>query len=128
VSGQCLNDALLLELDYLKENLSSNTGDRSDKAFIYNAYAVLTACRILYSAYHGTLVPKDQAYSWAMETVPPMWRSIIHVARENRLKNSGSTTPDLEQGAMRFVSFISDEVKRMFERSSETHGFEHLPK
>ncbi len=119
VSGQCLNEALLLELDYLKEDLSSNTGDRSDKAFIHNAYAVLTACRILYSAYHGKLVSKDQAYGWAMETVPPMWRSVIHAATENRLKNSDSTTPELEQGAMRFVSFVSDEVKRIFERSSQ---------
>ncbi|MGA2647731.1 MAG: aminoglycoside adenylyltransferase domain-containing protein [Candidatus Sulfotelmatobacter sp.] len=73
----------------------------------------------LYSAYHGKLVSKDQAYGWAMETVPPMWRSVIHAATENRLKNSDSTTPELEQGAMRFVSFVSDEVKRIFERSSQ---------
>ena len=71
MSDQCLNDALLLELNYLKEDLTSNTGDRSDKTFIHNAYAVLTACRILYSAHHRALASKDQAYGWAMETVPP---------------------------------------------------------
>ncbi len=70
VSAECLNDALLLELNYLKEGLASKVGDRSDKAFIYNAYAVLTACRILYSAHHRTLVSKDQAYTWAIETGP----------------------------------------------------------
>ena len=59
VSGQCLNDALLLELNYLKGDLNSNTGDRSSKAFIHNAYAVLTACRILYSARHRALAFKD---------------------------------------------------------------------
>jgi hypothetical protein len=60
VSDQCLNDALLLELSYLKQDLTSNAGDRSDKAFIHNAYAVLTACRILYSAYHRALAPKTK--------------------------------------------------------------------
>jgi predicted nucleotidyltransferase len=120
VSGQCLNDALLQELNYLKEDLRSNRGDRSDKAFIHNAYAVLTACRILYTAHHRTLVSKDQAYGWAMETVPPVWRSVIRAARENRLSNSGMTTPDLERDAVRFVSFVADEVQRRFERSSQT--------
>ena len=61
VSDQCLNERLLLELNYLKQDLTSNAGDRSDKALIHNAYAVLTACRILYSARHRTLISKGQA-------------------------------------------------------------------
>ncbi len=112
VSDQCLNDALLLELNYLREALASNAEDRSDKAFVHNAYAVITACRILYSAHHKALVSKDHAYGWAMETVPPRWRVIIRAARDNRLKNRGSTTPELEQDAMRFVDFVTREVKR----------------
>jgi hypothetical protein len=110
VSDRCLSDALLLELNYLKEDMATNAGDRSDKAFIHNAYAVLTACRILYSAHHKTLVSKDQAYRWAMETVPAMWRPVIQTAKDNRLKNSSSTTPQLEQDAMRFVEFVTAEV------------------
>jgi hypothetical protein len=35
---------------------------RSDYAFMHNAYAVLTACRILYSAHCRELVSKDQAH------------------------------------------------------------------
>jgi hypothetical protein len=116
VSDQCLNDALLLELSYLKESLTAKAGDRSDKAFVYNAYAVLTACRILYSAYHRALVSKVQAYAWAMETVPPLWRAVIHAAKENRLKNAGSTTPQLEQDAQRFVAFVTAEVHRIWQR------------
>lgn len=112
VSEQCLNEALLLELNYLKEGLASRAGDRSDKAFVYNAYAVLTACRILYSALHRTLVSKDQAYRWAMERVPAVWRAVIHAARENRLKNRGSTTWQLDQDATRFVEFVADEINR----------------
>lgn len=113
VSAQCLNDALLLELNYLKEDLAANAGDRSDDAFIHNAYAVLTACRILYSARHGTLVSKEQAYTWAMEKVPPPWRPVIQAARQDRLKHAGSTTPQREEDAMRFVEFVTREVKRL---------------
>jgi hypothetical protein len=116
VSGQCLNDALLLELNYLKEGLTSRTGDRSDKAFVYNAYAVLTACRILYSAHHRVLASKDQACGWATETVPQVWRAVIQAAKENRLRNAGSTTPQLEQDAQRFVAFVTSEVNRILER------------
>jgi predicted nucleotidyltransferase len=116
VSGQCLNDALLLELNYLKEDLASNAGDRSDKAFVHNAYAVLTACRILYSAHHRTLISKNRASNWAMETVPPKWRAVIRAAEDNRLKNAGSTTPGLEQDAMRFVEFVTAEVNRVLKR------------
>jgi hypothetical protein len=105
VSDQCLSDALLLELNYLKEDLASNAGDRSDKAFIHNAYAVLTACRIHYTARHRTLVSKDEAMRWAMETVPH-WRSVIQTASDNRLKNGGTTTPQLEQDAMRFIELV----------------------
>ena len=120
VSDQCLNDALLLELNYLKQDLTANAGNRSDKAFIHNAYAVLTACRILYSAYHRALASKDQAYRWAIETVPSMWRAVIHTAKDNRLKNAGSTTSQLEIDAMRFVGFVTGEVHRILERSSHT--------
>jgi len=118
ISDQCLNDALLLELNYLKEGLTSRVGDQSDKAFVYNAYAVLTACRILYSTYHRTLVSKDQAYSWAMERVPVMLRAVVQNAKENRLKNCGLTTTQLEQDAMRFVEFVTAEVKQELRRPS----------
>ncbi|MFZ0591786.1 MAG: aminoglycoside adenylyltransferase domain-containing protein [Bryobacteraceae bacterium] len=119
VSAQCFNDALLLELNYLREDLSSHVGDRSDKAFVHNAYAVLTACRILYSACRGALASKAEAYNWAMETVPPIWRAIIHAARANRLNNAGSTSPQLEQSAMRFVEFVTGEVNRILARSGQ---------
>jgi len=106
VSEQCLKDALLMELNYLKEGLASRAGDRSDQAFVYNAYAVLTACRILYTAHHKTLVSKDQACSWAMDRVSSRSREVILAAKEDRLKNRGSTTPRLEQDAIRFVTFV----------------------
>ena len=119
VSDHCVNDALLLELNYLQQDLASNAGDRSAKAFIHNAYAVLTACRILYTSCHGVLASKAQAYDWAMKTVPPAWRAIIHTARENRLRNAGSTTCELERDAMRFVDYVTGEVNRVLAARGE---------
>ncbi|HXN51364.1 MAG TPA: aminoglycoside adenylyltransferase domain-containing protein [Candidatus Acidoferrum sp.] len=120
VSDQCLNDALLLELKYLKEDLTANAGDRSEKAFIHNAYAVFTACRIFYSASHRALASKDRAHAWAIETVPPMWRAVVQAAKHNRLKNAGSATPQLEQDAMRYIEFVTGEVNRILGRSTQT--------
>jgi hypothetical protein len=118
VSDQCLNDALRLELNYLKEDLTSNAGNRSDQAFVHNAYAVLTACRILYSAHHRAVVSKDQACAWAMETVPPTWRAVIRDAKNNRLNQAGSTTPQMEQDATRYIAFVTGEVNRILEAST----------
>jgi len=112
VSERCMHDALLLELNYLKEDLAANAGHRSRQAFVHNAYAVLTACRILYSAHHGKLVSKDRASDWAMEHVPAGWQPVIRTARRNRLMNDGSTTPQLEQDALSFVEFVTREVNR----------------
>lgn len=112
VSAQCFNEALRLELNYLRQDLHSNVGNRSNKAFIHNAYATLTACRILYSARHKTLASKERAGAWAMEETPLGWRSTIQSAMENRLKNSGSTTPELERSAMDFVNFVAGAVER----------------
>jgi hypothetical protein len=120
VSNQCLTDALSLELNYLKEDLYSNGGDRSSQAFVHNAYAVLTACRILYSAYHGALVSKFLACEWAMDIIPTTWRPTIETAKVNRLKAEGSTTPQTEQDAMRFVEFVTAEVNRILDKSCGT--------
>jgi hypothetical protein len=65
--------ALLLELNYLKEDLRSNKGDRSDKAFIHNAYALLTACRILYTAHQRPRVPKTKPMAGRWRGITARW-------------------------------------------------------
>ncbi len=42
----------------------------------YQAFAVLTLCRALYTLHHGTLCSKPQAALWAQDTYP-QWRPII---------------------------------------------------
>jgi hypothetical protein len=46
----------------------------------YQAYAVLTMCRALYTLEHGTVVTKDAAARWAQETLDPRWTALIERA------------------------------------------------
>ena len=112
IADQCLNDALLLELNYLKEDLAKNVGDRSDRSFRHNAYAVLTACRILYTARHRRIVSKERAYDWAVVAIPLAWRRTVTEARSNRLSSHGQTTTDLERDAAEFVRFAEEQTKQ----------------
>lgn len=111
ITRQILNDALLLELEYLKEDLAANAGDTSDLAFFHNSYAVLTACRIYYTAENNTLVSKDMAAAWTLENIPNNWHSIINTAIKNRQEGKGLKTIKLENDAMNFVYFIKSRVK-----------------
>jgi hypothetical protein len=45
-----------------------------------------------------------------LQTVPTIWHQIIRGAQENRQKNAGATTPQLEDDATRFLEFVANEV------------------
>ncbi len=117
VTAQCLNEALLLELEYLKEDLAANASDNSDLAFFHNSYAVLTACRIFYTARNATLVSKDEASIWAMQETPKKWHSVIKTAKENRLVGKGLKTAKLENDAMDFVCFVETQINSFSKRA-----------
>jgi streptomycin 3"-adenylyltransferase len=111
VPDRCLDDALLLELEYLKDDLAKNRGDRTDASFRHNAYAVLTACRILHTARHRVLVAKERAYRWALSSLPPEWRPVVEAAWRQRAADHGRTTPELEGDAMGFVRFAEERTR-----------------
>ena len=46
----------------------------------YQAYAVLTMCRILYTVAKGDVVSKPIASQWALETLPERWHPLIRQA------------------------------------------------
>jgi hypothetical protein len=113
ITNEILHDALLLELEYLKEDLAANAGDKSDLAFFHNSYAVLTACRIFYTARNNSLVSKDTAAAWTLENITPEWHAVVKTAQANRLAGNGKKTAELEQDAIDFVSFIESRVKSL---------------
>lgn len=117
IAPEVLSDALLLELEYLKEDLAANAGDGSKLSFFHNSYAVLTACRIYYTAHNDSLVSKEIARVWTLENVPGKWHAVINSARENRLSGKGLKTAKLETDAMDFVCFIESRVKDLLSNS-----------
>ncbi len=123
VSWRRLKLALRLELDYLEQDLAKNAGDRSARAFHHNAYAILTACRILYTAEHRTIASKKEAYCWARTSLPRRWRAVLLAACRNRLRIRGSTTPRLEADAAGFVDFVGCVVRSALPaRHARAHG------
>ena len=121
VSDRRLNEALLLELDYLNEALTKNAGSRSVRAFRHNTYAVLTACRILYTAQHRVVVSKDAACKWTIASVPAEWRPVVAAARRNRLRNHGTTTRAMERSAAGFVCFVREQVEGVLAVRTRLH-------
>ena len=43
----------------------------------YQAYTVLSMCRILYTIRHGTILSKPAAARWALNTLEPRWAGLI---------------------------------------------------
>ena len=116
VSRAVLREALLLEIAYLKEDLAANAGNPSDLSFQHLAYAILTACRIGYTARHGTLVSKPQAFDWALRTLPAAWHPLVMAAEKNRRQLTGAKTASEEGAALEFVRFIEADVREGFAR------------
>jgi 8-oxo-dGTP pyrophosphatase MutT (NUDIX family) len=70
----------------------------------YQAYAVLTMCRILYTLKFGVIVPKLRAASWAQETLGYPWTALIERARTWRRQDS---IDDLG-GTLQFIRYTLD--------------------
>ena len=47
------------------------------RELVYQRYAIVTMCRILYTLEHGAVVPKSVATRWAQETLDERWRPLM---------------------------------------------------
>lgn len=72
----------------------------------YQAFAVLTMCRVLYTLEHGDVVSKPVAAAWASSELGDPWRAMI--ARS--LRWCGDHTPDDMTGTLAFVRYAIDRV------------------
>jgi hypothetical protein len=75
--------SLRLELAYLREEITGKTS-RWRQVPYYQAYAVLTVCRILYSLARDRVVSKPAAARWALRTLPQQWHALIRLALAGR--------------------------------------------
>lgn len=73
----------------------------------YQAYAVLTMCRILYTLHHGAVVPKPVAARWAQAELGDRWAALI----DRALAWPGVPLDDLPQ-ALDLVRYTRDRISR----------------
>ncbi len=67
----------------------------------YQAYAILTMCRALYTLAHGTVVSKPAAAVWAQQTLPLPWPDLITQALVWRY----DTRPDAMTAMLAFIRY-----------------------
>jgi len=74
----------------------------------YQAYAVLTMCRMLYTMVHGEIVTKQVAAQWAMEVLEERWSTLI----EQALAWRPPEPMDRMQDTVEFIRFALETCRR----------------
>jgi hypothetical protein len=80
ITPAVLFEALVREVGYLREEISLKPESEWRGVASYRAYAVLTLCRIVYTAERGAVVSKPRAAAWALRRLPAGWHAIIRRA------------------------------------------------
>ncbi len=76
----------------------------------YQAYTVLTLCRILHTFRYGTVVTKPVAARWAKENLDEKWKSLIERAWIGRQKPGMGSYPDDLQRTLDFIRYTLEIV------------------
>jgi predicted nucleotidyltransferase len=79
ITRDMVDRALRRELEYLRSEISDPASPWRRLRF-YRAYAVLTLCRILYTARSRSVISKPRAAGWALRTLPPRWHGLLRAA------------------------------------------------
>lgn len=74
----------------------------------YQAYAVLTMCRILYTLEKGSVVSKPVAARWARGTPPERWATLIERALAWRKDRQKMATDDDMHGTLELIRYTLD--------------------
>jgi hypothetical protein len=77
----------------------------------YQAFAVLTMCRTLYTLEHGLIASKPVSARWAMEALDGRWNELI----ERSLVMEHDSPIDILNETLEFIRFTRDHCQR-FER------------
>lgn len=81
----------------------------------YQALAILTLCRSLYTLAHGEIASKPAAAAWAQATLEPPWPALI----ERALAWRGDPHPD-DASVHETLAFMRDTIARCLERLPST--------
>ena len=80
----------------------------------YQAYAVMTMCRTLYTLEHGVIASKPVSARWAMDVLGARWRPLI----ETSLAMTHDTQTNILNETLDFIRFTRDTCQR-FEREAQ---------
>lgn len=77
----------------------------------YQAFAVITMCRVLHALEHGTVVSKPKATQWAREKLGEPWQQLIdravHASRHETTDNFLGETLD-------FIRFVREHTNKLY--------------
>jgi len=82
----------------------------------YQAFAVLTMCRALYTLRHGDVVSKPAAADWALSTLDPKWRPLVERALEWRRRHE---VEDLSE-TLSFIRYAVRHGREMCDEENRT--------
>lgn len=74
----------------------------------YRSYAVMTMCRMLYTAQHGTVTSKTEAIAWAQNHLPERWSQLVILAGQHR--NGSPLVATAE--AQAFIRYTSEQLQK----------------
>jgi hypothetical protein len=77
ITPSLMRAALEREINYLRTELAPKAASVWGRRRYYRRYAVLTACRILYTLGTGRVAPKRTAATWAVRRLPSVHRTIV---------------------------------------------------
>jgi len=110
ITPAVFHQALVREVGYLREEISTKAESESRDRPAYQAYAVLTLCRILYSKATGTVASKAAAAAWAIAETPGEsdLHDLIRVAEDvsNERWTAALPLPLIE----RFIRYVEERV------------------
>jgi predicted nucleotidyltransferase len=84
----------------------------------YQAFAVITMCRVLHALEDGTVVSKPRAVQWARERFVDRWRQLIDKAVA---ASRQETQDDFLEETLDFIRFVKEQTAR-FENSAIEGG------
>lgn len=81
----------------------------------YQAFAVITMCRVLHALAHGTIVSKPVAAAWAQDRFDGRWRALIAQALEvravGRTQHAPASVPGFLDGSLDLIRFVKAHIE-----------------
>jgi len=108
ITPDILHQALVREVGFLRHELCSEPDSEWRDKLFYRVYAVLTLCRIPYSARTGEITSKTDAAQWALSHIPSEWHELIGRALAGGQSSGLDGFPMV--GLRAFLEFTQEQV------------------